>query len=493
MNVVLSTLLVVSSLAMVILGIIGFRHRDIAGVKAISLLMFALAIHSIAYGMELLSPDLMTMYNWIRVEYIGVAFYPILILWFTRTYAGEWRFANTYVMAIVLGICVITFFMVQTNAWHYLYYAELGVDTGLGFPVLATQKGIWYWVQVITLYGAMSYAMVVLINRLLTTRGLSRRRVSLVLAGMSVPIITSTIYLMGWGIGQIDLLPFSYILLSVLVASGIYRYDILFFSEVTHEMILDTIDEAVIVIDSEGYILKMNQATRGLFGTLGQIKLGDPVNRFMVLAHLLETNQTQVISIADKHYQVRLIPIGKHHGTIVVFTDVTEITEAKKQVEILAITDPLTKLYNRRHFAACFDSLEQEGVAMLLDIDHFKNVNDQYGHSAGDRVLCELAQCLTEHFYDGVICRYGGEEFAVIIENETLENARIRGEKFRAAFQNRKTDFPCTVSIGLCWYKKEDYSKTMNLVDKLLYQAKNAGRNAVVSEEAVVRGRRITN
>lgn len=482
MNVVLSTLLVVSSLVMVILGIIGFRHRDIAGVKAISLLMFALAIHSIAYGMELLSPDLMTMYNWIRVEYIGVAFYPILIIWFTRTYAGERRIANTYVMAIVLGICMITFFMVQTNATHYLYYANLEVDTELGFPIFASKKGLWYGVQVTALYFAMGYAMVVLINRLLTTRGLSRRRVALVLAGMLVPVITNTVYLLGWGISQIDLLPFSYILLSVLVASGIYRYDILFFSEVTHEMILDTIDEAVIVVDAEGYILKMNQATRGLFGTLGQIKLGDPVNRFMVLAHLLETNQTQVISMAEKHYQVRLIPIGNHHGTIVVFTDVTEITEAKKQVEILAITDPLTKLYNRRHFAACFNLLEQQGVVMLLDIDHFKNVNDQYGHSAGDRVLCELAQCLTEHFYDGVICRYGGEEFAVIIENETLENARIRGEKFRAAFQNRKTDFPCTVSIGLCWYKKEDYSKTMNLVDKLLYQAKDKGRNAVVSE-----------
>ena len=119
---------------------------------------------------------------------------------------------------------------------------------------------------------------------------------------------------------------------------------------------------------------------------------------------------------------------------------------------------------------------------MLVDIDHFKGVNDQYGHPAGDEVLCELAQCLNEHFSDGVICRYGGEEFAVIIENESLDNAKNRSEKFRVAFQSRQTDFPCTVSIGLCRYRKEDYSKTMNLVDKLLYQAKNAGRNSVVAE-----------
>ncbi|WP_414150755.1 histidine kinase N-terminal 7TM domain-containing protein [Acetobacterium carbinolicum] len=487
MNVALSTLLIISSLVQVILGIIGFRHRDIAGVKAISLLMFALAIHSYAYGMELLSSDLASIYNWIRVEYIGAAFYPILILWFTRTYAGERRFANTYVMAVVLGICIITFFMVQSNTTHYLYYANLEVDTELGFSVLVTQKGLWYKIQVAALYFAMGYAMVVLINRLLKTRGVSRRRVGLVLAGMAIPVITSTIYLMGWGIGEIDLLPFSFVFLSVLIASGIYRYDILFFSEVTHEMILDTIDEAVIVVDCEGYILKMNQATRSLFGTLGQIKLGDPVGHFTVLAQLLKINQPQSLSMGDKHYQVRLIPIGKRHGTIVVFTDVTEIIEAKKQVELLAITDQLTKLYNRRHFVDCFDLLKQEGIVMLLDIDHFKNVNDQYGHPAGDQVLREMAQCLNEHFSDGVVCRYGGEEFAVIIEGETLENAKRRGNKFKEAFQFRQTQVPCTVSIGVCAYEKGNYSSTMNLVDKLLYQAKNAGRNALVSEETAVK------
>jgi diguanylate cyclase (GGDEF)-like protein len=270
------------------------------------------------------------------------------------------------------------------------------------------------------------------------------------------------------------------------VAGGLYRYDILFLSEVTHEMIFNTIEEAVIVADGEGYILKINQATSQLFEAIGQLKIGEMVNQYPVLTHIIAGKKMQTVSIGEQHYQIRLIPIGKHHGTIVVFTAVTEITEAKKQMEILAKTDQLTKLYNRRYFVDCFDQLEQEGVVMLVDIDHFKGVNDQYGHPAGDQVLCELAACLNEHFSDGVICRYGGEEFALILENETLENAKIRGEKFRVTFQDRETDFPCTVSIGICWYKKEDYSKTMNLVDKFLYQAKNAGRNSVVSEEVVI-------
>ena len=119
---------------------------------------------------------------------------------------------------------------------------------------------------------------------------------------------------------------------------------------------------------------------------------------------------------------------------------------------------------------------------MLMDIDQFKNVNDQYGHPTGDVVLQEIAQCLKEHFADGMICRYGGEEFVVIIEGETTKTAKERAETFREAFQNRKTEFPSTVSIGLCAYEQGNYSNTLNLVDKLLYQAKNAGRNCVVVE-----------
>jgi diguanylate cyclase (GGDEF)-like protein len=486
MNVILSTLLMISSLVLIVLGLVGFRHKGVSGVKAFSILMLAMAVHTIAYGFELLSPNLETMCLWIRVEYVAMSFYPFLIFWFAREYVGERKFANRYVMAILLILNIITLLLVQTNALHGWYYENLGVDTSLGFPTLAIDKGIWYLVQVATLYFAIGYALIVLLNRIINTRGSSRRRVIMVFAGMLVPLIASSIYLFGCGIGQIDLSPFSYIFLSLLVAGGLYRYDILFLSEVTHEMIFNTIEEAVIVVDGEGYILKINQPTSQLFEAIGQLKIGQMVNQYPVLTHIIAGNKMQTVSIGEQHYQIRLIPIGKHHGTIVVFTAVTEITEAKKQMEILAKTDQLTKLYNRRYFVDCFDQLEQEGVVMLMDIDHFKGVNDQYGHPAGDQVLCELAGCLNEHFSDGVICRYGGEEFALILENETLENAKKRGEKFRAAFQDRETDFPCTVSIGICWYKKEDYSKTMNLVDKLLYQAKNAGRNSVVSEESVV-------
>ncbi|PKM46785.1 MAG: hypothetical protein CVV01_05505, partial [Firmicutes bacterium HGW-Firmicutes-6] len=102
MNVILSTLLMISALVLIVLGLVGFRHKGISGVKAFSILMLAMAVHTIAYGFELLSPNLETMYLWIRVEYLAMSFYPFLTLWFAREYVGERKFANRYVMVILL-------------------------------------------------------------------------------------------------------------------------------------------------------------------------------------------------------------------------------------------------------------------------------------------------------------------------------------------------------------------------------------------------------
>jgi diguanylate cyclase (GGDEF)-like protein len=300
--------------------------------------------------------------------------------------------------------------------------------------------------------------------------------------GMLIPSVATGIYVFGLGPSYIDLGPFSYLVLSVLIASGLYRYDILFLTEVTHEMIFNTIAEAVIVIDGEGYILKINQAASQLFGVLGELSVGEIVNKYPILARIVVGNANQTVTIGEAHYQIQLMVIGKKNGIIIVFTDVTELPNAKKQLEVLATTDQLTKLYNRRYFEDYFTHLEKDGVVILLDIDHFKRVNDQYGHPSGDAVLIELADCLRNHFGDDVICRYGGEEFAVLVEGGNLDAVSIAGEGLRVAFENRRTKFTCTISIGICRYHRDNFSQTMSQVDKLLYQAKNNGRNCVVSE-----------
>lgn len=160
----------------------------------------------------------------------------------------------------------------------------------------------------------------------------------------------------------------------------------------------------------------------------------------------------------------------------------------------MATTDPLTGVNNRRQFEA-FIEIEitrasrynnSVGLAMV-DIDHFKDVNDTFGHQAGDYVLAELCRVLSEGLRaTEIISRYGGEEFAVIIPQADLDVLRVVGEKIRSLVENNKFAYnglklPITVSVGLALFPQMaiDKDSLVEAADKALYIAKNSGRNRV--------------
>jgi len=156
-----------------------------------------------------------------------------------------------------------------------------------------------------------------------------------------------------------------------------------------------------------------------------------------------------------------------------------------------AYRDFLTGLHNRRHFfeqgAKLHQQASQHGgaVAAMLDVDHFKKVNDTYGHDAGDIVLIELARLLSRHFGQYLLARLGGEEFAVIIGGTTLKTARELLEAFRLEAENSPAQYddqtiPYTVSIGLTDQLGESVDDFIKTADQHLYQAKTGGRNRIV-------------
>ncbi len=173
-----------------------------------------------------------------------------------------------------------------------------------------------------------------------------------------------------------------------------------------------------------------------------------------------------------------------------------EIKAAMEKMADLSIRDVLTGLYNRRYF---FEALEREisranrtGTGLVLcmmDIDHFKKVNDTMGHLAGDMVLSEFGKMLKDWIrHSDLPCRYGGEEFAVILSDTDVEKASGVCERFRNTLDQRifvynQTSFKITTSIGISSLALLATKTGENLVrtaDEALYQAKNEGRNRVV-------------
>lgn len=165
-----------------------------------------------------------------------------------------------------------------------------------------------------------------------------------------------------------------------------------------------------------------------------------------------------------------------------------------EEIYRLATTDGLTTVYNKRYFLDCIDREFSRSIRhnraltlILLDIDHFKRLNDAYGHLAGDFVLKKTAQMIQEKIrFEDIFCRYGGEEFALLLpETETWQALRI-AEKIRQCIETQEIRFDLhqiltTASFGVASAHRNmtHADQLIQLADQFLYQAKTQGRNCV--------------
>jgi diguanylate cyclase (GGDEF)-like protein len=173
-----------------------------------------------------------------------------------------------------------------------------------------------------------------------------------------------------------------------------------------------------------------------------------------------------------------------------------DLTGALMRIQELAITDELTRLYNRRHLFALLaqqralaNRSQYRFVVCYLDLDHFKKVNDQYGHPFGDKVLVAFANLVNASLREVDIgARIGGEEFVLILTNTDLNTAQSVCQRISEqwALQSFKgvPDLSLTLSCGIAEFAgSETVEQLLERGDKLLYKAKNNGRNCIVVEE----------
>jgi two-component system cell cycle response regulator len=176
------------------------------------------------------------------------------------------------------------------------------------------------------------------------------------------------------------------------------------------------------------------------------------------------------------------------------------ILKLEERLEQMATHDALTNLLNRRALYAGAQAELSRSIRensplslIMLDIDHFKSVNDAYGHPAGDKALCLVAETLLQNKRDyDLVGRWGGEEFLALLPKTSMADARAIAERFRAGIESAGLRMPdggavkVTVSLGVSStaFGAFDIETLIHQADKALYQAKNSGRNKVMACEA---------
>jgi diguanylate cyclase (GGDEF)-like protein/PAS domain S-box-containing protein len=274
--------------------------------------------------------------------------------------------------------------------------------------------------------------------------------------------------------------------------------------------ILDSIHAGIIILDADLHtIVDVNPTATELIGVEKSDIIGHLCHQYICPADVgncpitdkgqLVDNSERVLITADG----RTIPIlktvaafkldGRTH-LIESFLDISQLKPLQKELEYLACTDSNTGTHNRRHF---IHLMEQEilrarrygfplSVAMI-DIDHFKQINDVFGHLVGDAVLRELVTVLNTQMRPGdLLGRFGGEEFAITLVECDLENAKTVSERLRKSIEEHRMksegkELSIRISIGVAQLppQEENWEALIMRTDQALYRAKAAGRNRV--------------
>ncbi len=305
---------------------------------------------------------------------------------------------------------------------------------------------------------------------------------------------------------------------------------------------LDTLTEGLLLLDRDERIVLANRAfveTSGieekkLLGRKAsalpwQLGNGDAVSTDLPWQIVLGGDQNRQCAMLNlkpptdetRTFMVNAAPIlddrGRSQGALTSFGDVTplekkkvelakmldilqtssdEISRQNQELERLATEDPLTGCWNRRSFFASFESAwttpEKSGLALscvMIDIDFFKSVNDRFGHSTGDEVLRVVAATLKQTARsEDFVCRYGGEEFCIVMRDTDLAAAAQNAERLRqaiAAIQHSKLSVTASLGVSCRSLGAHSPQELLDQADKCLYVAKQTGRNRVVTFDAI--------
>lgn len=282
---------------------------------------------------------------------------------------------------------------------------------------------------------------------------------------------------------------------------------------------LDAIGDAVVVIDPKGYIIYLNRVAEKLTGWPSEEAVGLPVGQVFVIvdgvtrqravnpAHKA-TRERCIVELALGSVLIRrdgtelaiedsAAPILNHKGTlegaVIVFHDARQSGTEIQKMNHLALHDSLTGLPNRAllmerlsHAIAMADRHNQKIALLFVDLDHFKDINDSFGHTVGDHLLQKVAQTIQSCIrLTDTVCRHGGDEFVILLnEIEHREDAALIAEKLlsKAAVPHRIDghDFIVTLSIGISLYPESgtDAEALMRNSDKAMYITKESGRNS---------------
>lgn len=520
---------VVASVMAIMLG----RKHSAPGRNMMRWMLASLAVWAFSYAMITFLPTLPAKMIWLKIENIGILTVPVFWFIFTVQYAQVDKWLNKYTSALFFIIPFISLVLIFSTSWFHFYYSSVRPLSESGGP-LVIERGPWYLVNTIQAYLLNFIGMGVLIWRFVSYRNIYRKQLVILIGAVLIPLAVNVFYQFAPRIMPalsipVDLTPISFTLTAFLLSVGVLGLRLFDLIPIARHTVLEYIPEMVFVLDIHDRVLDANSAAQKMLKkSLDEIIGKDPLEVFSVWPQLI--NRFLTSNEAHEEIQIPGDPprtldltvsalynqFDQLDGRVIVAHDVTErkwlendlkyanevlsnqldeINKLRDELQEQAIRDPLTNAYNRRYLSEFLDRevarAERENkpvTIVIMDMDNFKQFNDTYGHKCGDVILQSITKFLQEHSRRGdVVCRYGGEEFVILMPNVSLEIGYERADMWRQDFSESAIEYDgmklfATFSAGVATFPQHGMTGDVILqaADKALYKSKDAGKNKVL-------------
>ena len=510
-----SPTLILSFTAVLVAGttILIWHRRSALGGAAIFWLMISTLILTFTGALEAASVGFDQKLFWAKLSFFGIASGGPLLLIFCVVFTSNRNWITPRRLIILWTIPVITVLLATTNVFQKLLWAQIAINETSN--LLIAQYGPVFWINAIYAYICVALADIVLVREYRQATGLYKNQISAIVVSTFLPILGNIIHLFGSDpVHGLDTTILSFSITSIIITLAITQSRLFDLIPIAHNLLLQNMQDGVIVIDPHNRVVETNPSAAFLLDKLALPK-GDNIlttfRQWPELASVLSTKPRLPVEIflpgsLPRYLEIRISAITEVHsdkndGYLAVMRDITDrkraeaIIEAKnRELERLAVTDDLTNLYNRREAKKFlvheFQICERYGRPLsivLLDIDYFKRINDGFGHLAGDEVIRSVANILRKNIRTmDLAARMGGDEFLMVMPDTNMDQAWPVIERIRATVQSELplvTRDHVSISAGItCWFRGDTPDEALERVDRLLYQAKNQGKNRIVKD-----------
>jgi PAS domain S-box-containing protein len=333
------------------LALYAWRRRLTAGVTPFSILMLAVAEWSIGYALELAGADVPTKLFWLGVEYLGIIIAPAAWLTLALQYTGRTKWLTPRLLVLLSIEPLITLVLVWTNDIHHLIHTKVGLEISSAFTVLVVTRGTWYWINVFYSFLLLLLGTALIVSFIPTLRrsaSVYRGQVSALCIAVLVPWVGNAVFDFGLSpVPNLDLTPLSFTIFGIAMAWSLFRFRLLDITPVARHAVVESMSDAVIVLDKYNRITDLNPAGQRLLGhTLSEL-VGQPaaqvasawpeqVERF---GGATEAHEEIVLAVDgtacyfDLHLSSLYHQRGSLAGRLIVLREITERKQAMAALE----------------------------------------------------------------------------------------------------------------------------------------------------------------